>query len=73
MKVILPADLAIDAEVDLGLTGDAYFLQARLNVSLPGLTARSLSRLSTPLTRLALIQRRRGAISTSRSLWRDVT
>jgi osmotically inducible protein OsmC len=37
MKVALPADLAIDAEVDLCITGDAYFLQARLNVSLPGL------------------------------------
>src|SRR5690349_22018379 len=37
MKVSLPADLAIDAEVDLGMTGEAYLLQARLNVSLPGL------------------------------------
>ena len=37
MKVALPADLAVDAEVDLGKTGDAYLLQARLNVSLPGL------------------------------------
>lgn len=36
MKVTLPADLAVDAEVDLGATGGAYFLQARLNVSLPG-------------------------------------
>jgi lipoyl-dependent peroxiredoxin len=36
MKVSLPADLAIDAEVDLGMTGEAYLLQARLNVSLPG-------------------------------------
>ena len=36
MKVALPADLAIDAEVDLCMSGDAYFLQARLNVSLPG-------------------------------------
>ena len=35
-KVALPAELAIDAEVDLGTTGDAYLLQARLNVSLPG-------------------------------------
>src|SRR5262245_26767176 len=35
-KVKLPADFAIDAEVDL-CTGDSgYFLQARLNVSLPG-------------------------------------
>ena len=37
MKVALPADAAIDAEVDLGMTGEAYLLQARLNVSLPGL------------------------------------
>jgi osmotically inducible protein OsmC len=37
MKVKLPADLAIDAEVDLGMIADGYFLQARLNVSLPGL------------------------------------
>ncbi|CAG4893254.1 organic hydroperoxide resistance protein [Paraburkholderia gardini] len=38
MNVTLPADLAVDAEVDLGTAGDGYFLQARLNVSLPGLT-----------------------------------
>jgi osmotically inducible protein OsmC len=37
MKVRVPADVAIDAEVNLGTTGGAYFLQARLNVSLPGL------------------------------------
>lgn len=37
MKVLLPPDLAIDAEVDLCLVDGAYFLQARLNVSLPGL------------------------------------
>jgi osmotically inducible protein OsmC len=37
MKVKLPPDMAIDSEVDL-CTGDGrYFLQARLNVSLPGL------------------------------------
>ncbi len=36
MKVNLPADLAIDAEVDLCLTDGAYSLQARLNVSMPG-------------------------------------
>jgi Ohr subfamily peroxiredoxin len=36
MKITLPADLAIDAEVDLATTDGAYFLQARLNVSLPG-------------------------------------
>jgi osmotically inducible protein OsmC len=37
MKVTLPADTAIDAEVDLCLTGVDFFLRARLNVSLPGL------------------------------------
>jgi lipoyl-dependent peroxiredoxin len=36
-KIAPPADAAIDAEVDLGLIGDGYQLQARLNVSLPGL------------------------------------
>jgi len=37
MKLTLPADTAIDAEVDLCLTNGEYFLQARLNVSLPGM------------------------------------
>jgi osmotically inducible protein OsmC len=37
MKITLPAELAIDAEVDLCLTDSGYSLQARLNVSLPGL------------------------------------
>ena len=36
-KVVLPADLAIQIEVDLGQTAGAYFLQARINVSAPGL------------------------------------
>lgn len=37
LKVTLPSDVAVDAEVDLGKTEDAFFLRARLNVSLPGL------------------------------------
>ncbi len=37
MKVRLPADVAVDAEIDLGMAGGEYFLQARLNVSLPGI------------------------------------
>jgi Ohr subfamily peroxiredoxin len=44
-KVKLPADVGVDAEVDLGQTAGEYFLQARLNVSLPGIdraTAQSL-------------------------------
>ena len=37
MKVRFPADGAVDTEVDLVQTGDSYSLQARLNISLPGL------------------------------------
>lgn len=33
----LPADTAVDAEVDLGTTEGEFFLQARLNISLPGI------------------------------------
>jgi len=36
-RIALPADPAIDAEVDLHLADGGYFLSARLNVSLPGL------------------------------------
>jgi Ohr subfamily peroxiredoxin len=36
-KTVLPADVAIDAEVDLKVADDGYSLSARLNVSLPGL------------------------------------
>ena len=35
-KVKLPQDMALDAEVDLCSGDDGYFLQARLNASLPG-------------------------------------
>ncbi|MDM0021135.1 Ohr family peroxiredoxin [Variovorax saccharolyticus] len=37
LQVVMPAEAAVDTEIDLVLTGDAYALQARLNVSLPGL------------------------------------
>jgi Ohr subfamily peroxiredoxin len=36
-KIALPADRAIDAEVDLGTNEGGYVLRARLNVSLPGM------------------------------------
>ena len=35
-KIALPADMAVDAEVDLHLDGSGNFLSARLNVSIPG-------------------------------------
>src|SRR5689334_19969418 len=36
-KMWYPEKGAVDAEVDLALTGDQYSLQARLHVSLPGI------------------------------------
>jgi len=46
MKLRLPTDTTVNAEVDLCLTGAEYSLQARLNVSLPGIdpdTARAIT------------------------------
>ena len=37
LQVALPADAAVDAEVDLGQNSTGYQLQARLRVHLPGL------------------------------------
>jgi len=36
MKIRLSPDAAVDAEVDLGTNNGGYFIQARLDVSLPG-------------------------------------
>jgi Ohr subfamily peroxiredoxin len=36
-KVVLPADTSVEIEVDLGLGGNEYFLQARINLNVPGL------------------------------------
>lgn len=45
MKVALPADVAIDAEVDLGPSEGAYGLAVRLNVSVPGVEREVAQRL----------------------------
>ena len=36
-RISLPSDIAIDAEVDLGLAHGVYNLAARLNIHLPGI------------------------------------
>lgn len=36
-KVAIPADVAVDAQVDLGPVGSAYGIAARLTVHLPGM------------------------------------
>ncbi len=40
-KIALPAEVAVDAEVDLGTTHGGVGLAARLNVSLPGMDQES--------------------------------
>lgn len=37
MKIALSPEVAVDAEVDLGTVAGAYTIQARLNVSIPGM------------------------------------
>ncbi|WP_377702625.1 Ohr family peroxiredoxin [Pseudoduganella sp. UC29_71] len=37
MNVALPASTAVEIEVDLGQGGSAYFIQARLNLIVPGI------------------------------------
>lgn len=44
-KITLPADLAVDAEVDLGPVGQAYGIAARLNISLPGMDREAAQKL----------------------------
>jgi lipoyl-dependent peroxiredoxin len=44
MKIALPRDYAVDAEIDLNTGNDGYFLRARLNVSLPGLEREAAER-----------------------------
>ena len=38
-KLTLPADLSVDAEVDLGPTGQAYGVAVRMTIHLPGMDA----------------------------------
>ena len=45
LKITLPADHAVDAEIDLGPEGGAFSLAARLYVSLPGMDRATAERL----------------------------
>ena len=44
MKIALPRDYAVDAEIDLNTGNDGYFLRTRLNVSLPGMEREAAER-----------------------------
>jgi lipoyl-dependent peroxiredoxin len=45
MKLVLPADVVIDAEVDLGPAGSGYAVAARLNIGIPGVEREVAERL----------------------------
>ena len=45
MKIALPPEAAIDAEVDLGMNAGNYGLAARLNVHLPGVERETAQKL----------------------------
>lgn len=47
LKVKLPAERTVDAEVDLVSNGEGYSLRARLNVSLPGLDRETAEQIVT--------------------------
>jgi Ohr subfamily peroxiredoxin len=68
LKVTLPRDVAVDAEVDLGTAGSAYFLRARLNVSLPGVAPEVARALVDTAHGTYPTPRQLAAISTSRSI-----
>lgn len=46
MKVKLPADTAVEIEVDLGTAGEEYLIQARLTFIAPGLSQELASRIA---------------------------
>ena len=66
MRVKLPADVAVDPEVDLCTGSDGYFLKARLNVSLPGLERQVAQSIVDVRTKRVLTPKPREGTSTSR-------
>ena len=66
MKVRLPPDVAVDAEVDLGTTNGAYLIQARLNVSLRGIE-RAKSPKNSLMVRTWSVRTRKPLTATSMS------
>ena len=71
-KIALPADVAIDAEVDLNLADGGYLPQRPAQRQPAGRGARaSPRRWSTKRTRFVRIQKRHAATSTWRSSWSE--
>ena len=71
MKITLPADHAVDAEIDLGPEGGAFSVAARLYVSLPGMERARRSALSRRPTRCVPIREQRTGTSPSKRRWSE--
>src|SRR3979490_326916 len=71
MKITLPADHAVDAEIDLGPEGSAFSLAARLYVSLPGMERARAQRLVEAPTRCVPIREQRTGTSPSKRRWSE--
>ena len=56
-RISLPADVATDAEIDLGTTHGAFGLAARLNVSLPGMDRQAAQALVEAAPGVPVLQR----------------
>jgi osmotically inducible protein OsmC len=66
MKITLPADHAVDAEIDLGPEGGAFSLAARLYVSLPGIERATAQRLVEATHQVCPIREQRTGTSPSK-------
>ncbi len=68
-RIKLPAGLAVDAQIDLNLGEDGFFLTAHLNVSVPGLDREWRRNSSNRRTGYARIRRRCTGISRWKQIW----
>jgi len=66
MQITLPADHAVDAQIDLGPEGGAFSLAARLYVSLPGMERATAQRLIEATTLCVPIREQRTETSPSK-------
>jgi Ohr subfamily peroxiredoxin len=71
MKIALPTDHAVDAEIELGPDGGAFSLAARLYVSLPGMERAAALRLIEATHQVCPYSRATHGTSTSKRLWSD--
>jgi osmotically inducible protein OsmC len=71
MKITLPADHAVDAEIDLGPEGGAFSLAARLYVSLPGMERATAQRLVEAAHQVCPIRGQHTGTSPSKRRWSE--